>query len=38
LRGGSWISEPGLLRAALRGWDGAGDRSDGSGFRVARTD
>ena len=37
LRGGSWGNAPRNLRAAIRFWDGAGNRSNGGGFRVART-
>ena len=37
LRGGSWGSEPRLLRSAVRGWSSSGDRSSDAGFRVART-
>ena len=37
LRGGSWVSYPGVLRAANRAWDGTGFRLSGNGFRVART-
>jgi formylglycine-generating enzyme required for sulfatase activity len=35
VRGGSWGNAPELLRAARR--DGFTKRSDGVGFRVART-
>jgi len=38
LRGGSWYSNPWVLRAAVRSWNGSGFRLDYSGFRVARTD
>ena len=34
LRGGSWFSRPGVLRAASRGWSDAGIRSDFIGFRL----
>ena len=37
LRGGSWVNNPGYLRSAVRTWDGASDRYDSGGFRVART-
>ena len=37
LRGGSWNSGPGSLRSAIRGWNTAGGRSSGIGFRIART-
>ncbi len=37
LRGGSWNSIPGFLRSAITYWDGAGNRYDIFGFRVART-
>ena len=37
LRGGSWLSGPGVLRAANRFRDTSGFRDDGDGFRVART-
>jgi formylglycine-generating enzyme required for sulfatase activity len=37
LRGGSWGSDPRNLRSARRGRNGAGNRGDGIGFRVART-
>ena len=37
LRGGSWFYSPSLLRAAYRGRSATGDRSNVSGFRVART-
>ena len=37
LRGGSWIDDPGDLRAALRLWDESGFRIFTIGFRVART-
>ena len=37
LRGGSWNSKPGDLRAADRSWDSAGFRVSDGGFRVART-
>ena len=38
LRGGSWRSKPGYLRAAERGCFTIADyRSSGVGFRVART-
>ena len=36
-RGGSWGGDPGLLRAAVRGWLDAGLRYGDGGFRVART-
>ena len=37
LRGGSWNYNPRILRSALRGWNDAGGRYYGNGFRVART-
>jgi formylglycine-generating enzyme required for sulfatase activity len=37
LRGGAWFDSPALLRAAYRSWSGTGDRTNGYGFRVART-
>ena len=37
LRGGSWATPPGYIGAADRGVDGAGNRYDFVGFRVART-
>ena len=37
LRGGSWLSNPWYLRAALRYWDPSGIRNYLYGFRVART-
>ena len=37
LRGGSWDSEPSVLRAAVRFWNSTGDRNYNVGFRVART-
>ena len=37
LRGGSWLSYPGLLRSAVRGWLTTGNRDLNDGFRVART-
>ena len=37
LRGGSWSFGPRFLRAAVRGRDGTGVRSNFIGFRVART-
>ena len=36
LRGGSWFSDPGYIRSAIRDWDAIGDRNYDSGFRVAR--
>ena len=36
LRGGTWLSIPGLIRSAYRGRDLAGRREDIFGFRVAR--
>jgi len=38
LRGGSWVSEPRDVRSAYRIRLGSGGRSNGLGFRVARTD
>ena len=37
LRGGSWYNRPQHLRATVRAGDSAGLRSDGLGFRVARS-
>jgi len=37
LRGGSWFSDPRILRSANRHRDTTGDRDDGYGFRVGRT-
>lgn len=37
LRGGGWFSLARLCRAADRGWDSPGYRSNGLGFRLART-
>ena len=37
LRGGSWFSRPGSLRAANRRRDDSGARLNYVGFRVART-
>lgn len=37
LRGGSWVSSQGGVRAANRGGDPPGQRGNGIGFRVART-
>jgi formylglycine-generating enzyme required for sulfatase activity len=36
VRGGGWLSHPGLLRTASRDWVGRNDRKDYVGFRVAR--
>ena len=36
-RGGSWISDPRVIRSAYRIWDVTGNRSSFFGFRVART-
>ena len=36
LRGGSWYLYPADLRSTYREWDSPGNRSSGSGFRVAR--
>jgi formylglycine-generating enzyme required for sulfatase activity len=36
-RGGSWASFPSMLRSAERAWDSTDLRSNGIGFRVART-
>jgi formylglycine-generating enzyme required for sulfatase activity len=36
LRGGSWLSDPGFVRSAIRDWDSIGDRNYDSGFRVVR--
>jgi formylglycine-generating enzyme required for sulfatase activity len=38
LRGGSWVGDPGLVRAADRDWDTSAGRNGSGGFRVARTD
>jgi formylglycine-generating enzyme required for sulfatase activity len=37
LRGGSWLSFPRNLRAAVRGRDSSGNRINNLGFRLART-
>lgn len=37
LRGGSWVSNPGNLRSADRGWNWPGFRNWFFGFRLART-
>ena len=37
LRGGSWINQPGYLRAAFRNWFTTGGGASALGFRVART-
>jgi formylglycine-generating enzyme required for sulfatase activity len=37
IRGGSWKSKPGILRAAYRNRHKAGDRENNIGFRVVRT-
>ena len=37
LRGGSWVSSPGSVRAGVRDGDGTDDRGDDVGFRLART-
>ncbi|MDP6563662.1 MAG: SUMF1/EgtB/PvdO family nonheme iron enzyme [Alphaproteobacteria bacterium] len=37
LRGGSWLSDPRVLRSANRDWLGSGFRGYFSGFRLART-
>ncbi len=37
LRGGSWFSNPRIVRAGFRDRVGGGDRSNGAGFRLART-
>jgi formylglycine-generating enzyme required for sulfatase activity len=36
-RGGSWINEPALVRAAVRLRQGASERDDRLGFRIARS-
>jgi formylglycine-generating enzyme required for sulfatase activity len=36
-RGGSWFNDPSFLRAANRVWNAPDGRSNGTGFRVART-
>jgi formylglycine-generating enzyme required for sulfatase activity len=36
-RGGSWNSNPDLLRSASRDWYAAGNRDYSLGFRVGRT-
>ena len=36
-RGGSWVSEPRVLRAADRSWGTTGSRDSSVGFRIART-
>ena len=35
-RGGSWQSRAGAIRSASRDWQGAGEKTDDVGFRVAR--
>jgi len=37
LRGGSWGSSADRARSAVRSWDGPGNRSGSSGFRLLRT-
>ena len=37
MRGGSWFNYASYTRAASRSFNSSGYRSDGSGFRVART-
>ena len=37
VRGGSWIDDPRILRAAIRGWLTTEDRNGDLGFRVGRT-
>jgi formylglycine-generating enzyme len=37
LRGGSWVDAPVAVRAAYRHWSAPGDKTDGYGFRVARS-
>ena len=37
LRGGSWSSNPGSVRPALRDWNDPGSRLNNYGFRIART-
>lgn len=37
LRGGSWVSNPQVLRSAYRKWDAPTVRSSSVGFRLART-
>ena len=37
LRGGSWVNNPWVLRAANRDWVTSGNRDADAGFRVART-
>ena len=36
MRGGSWFSDPGFVRSAIRDYDSVGDRNYDGGFRVAR--
>lgn len=36
-RGGSWYSDPWIVRAGIRDWVTAGDRGTLTGFRVSRT-
>lgn len=36
IRGGSWLGKPVLLRVSYRNWNGAGNRDDGIGFRLAQ--
>jgi len=37
VRGGSWASNPKLVRVGQRGWSNSGGRFNLTGFRVART-
>ena len=37
LRGGSWNSQPRVLRSSNRDWDRSKDRDKDNGFRIART-
>jgi formylglycine-generating enzyme required for sulfatase activity len=37
VRGGSWQSDPEVIRSADRGWDSTDDRRNDLGFRVGRT-
>jgi len=37
VRGGSWVSDPRMIRSALRVWTNTADRTARVGFRLART-
>jgi formylglycine-generating enzyme required for sulfatase activity len=38
IRGGGWVGNAGFCRSAYRSWNGPGNRGDGLGFRLARTE